>query len=61
LAVLDQRCRLCGLDRLRVVAASVLPAVPRAVPNMAIMMIAERLAHWIQLERRTRSNIDAVG
>jgi choline dehydrogenase-like flavoprotein len=46
-AVLDHRFKLRGLDGLFVVDASVFPQVPRAVPNLTIMMFAERAAGWI--------------
>jgi choline dehydrogenase len=45
--VLDQHCRVQGLDGLSVVDASVFPSVPRVVGHMTIMMIAERVAAWL--------------
>jgi choline dehydrogenase len=46
-AVLDQHCRVRGIDGLSVVDASVIPVVPRVVGHLTIMMIAERVAAWL--------------
>ena len=46
-AVLDQHCRVRGIDGLSVVDASVFPIVPRVVGHLTIMMIAERVAAWL--------------
>lgn len=46
-AVVDEQCRVHGAERLRVVDASVLPTVPRVVPNLTVMMVAERVAEAI--------------
>lgn len=43
-AVVDARCRVHGTQGPWVVDASVMPAVPRVVPNLTVMMIAERVA-----------------
>jgi choline dehydrogenase len=43
-AVVDAHCRVHGTRGLWVVDASVMPAVPRVVPNLTVMMIAERVA-----------------
>jgi choline dehydrogenase len=45
-AVVDQYCRVHGLERLRVVDASVMPDVIRANTNATTIMIAERVADW---------------
>ncbi len=47
MAVVDQYCRVRGVEGLTVVDASVMPAIPGVVLNMTIMMIAERVAHWL--------------
>lgn len=47
-AVVDQYCRVHGFDNLWVVDASVMPAVPRAVPNLTVIMLAERVAAWMR-------------
>ncbi len=46
-AVLDQRCKVRGVDNLYIVDASIFPAVPRVVPNFSIMMFGERVASWL--------------
>lgn len=43
-AVVDQRCRVNGLDNLRVVDASVFPRQIGGNPNVPIMAIAEKIA-----------------
>lgn len=43
-AVVDEHCRVHGTQSLWIVDASVMPAVPRVVPNLTVMMIAERVA-----------------
>ena len=48
LAVVDQYCRVHGLQGLRVVDASVMPDVIRANTNATTIMIAERVADWIK-------------
>jgi len=47
-AVVDQYCRVHGLEGLRVVDASVMPDVIRANTNSTTIMIAERVADWIR-------------
>jgi len=46
-AALDSRCRVRGVEGLRVVDASVMPRIPRASTNIQTMMIAERTADLI--------------
>jgi len=46
MAVVDQRCRVRGLQGLRVVDASVMPDCIRANTNATTIMIAERVADW---------------
>ena len=48
MAVVDQYCRVYGLENLRVVDASVMPDVIRANTNATTIMIAERVADWIK-------------
>ena len=48
LAVVDQHCRVHGLEGLRVVDTSVMPDVIRANTNCTTMMIAERMADVIK-------------
>jgi choline dehydrogenase len=51
LAVVDQYCRVHGLEGLRVVDASVMPDVIRANTNATTMMIAERVADWLKTDK----------
>jgi choline dehydrogenase len=47
LAVVDPRLRVRGIDRLRVVDASVMPRVPGGNTNVPVMMAAEKAADMI--------------
>ncbi|MEC9309231.1 MAG: mycofactocin system GMC family oxidoreductase MftG [Chloroflexota bacterium] len=47
MAVVDQYCRVKGILGLRVVDASVMPDVIRANTNATTIMIAEKVADWI--------------
>jgi choline dehydrogenase len=47
-AVVDQYCRVHGIDGLRVVDASVMPNLPRANTNLTCIMIGERVAEWMR-------------
>ncbi|MGH2586884.1 MAG: GMC family oxidoreductase, partial [Dehalococcoidia bacterium] len=49
-AVVDPRCRVRGIDNLRVVDASVMPNIPSANTNMPCIMIGERVADWMMNE-----------
>jgi choline dehydrogenase len=50
-AVVDQRCRVRGVENLWLVDASVIPVCPRAVLNMPVMMLGERVASWLRAAR----------
>lgn len=50
LAVVDTRGRVRGVERLRVVDASIFPVVPRANTNFPTMMAAEKIADAMQGE-----------
>lgn len=50
-AVTDTEGRVHGTRRLRVVDASLMPALPRANTNLATIMIAEKIADAIRRER----------
>lgn len=45
--VVDQRCKVHGIENLYVVDASIFPATPRVVPNFTIMMFGERVGSWL--------------
>ena len=47
-AVVDAQLRVRGIDGLRVVDASVMPALPRGNPNLPCMMIGEKAADLIR-------------
>ena len=48
MAVVDQHCKVQGLEGLRVVDASVMPDVIRANTNATAIMIGERVADWMR-------------
>ena len=50
MAVVDQHCRVKGLQNLRVIDASVMPDCIRANTNCTTIMIAERLADFIKID-----------
>src|SRR5271165_5741 len=50
MAVVDQHCRLRAIQNLRVVDASVMPAIPRANINLTCIMIAEHVSDWMRDE-----------
>jgi choline dehydrogenase len=57
-AVVDSRLRVIGVDGLRVVDASVMPAITSGNTNSPTLMIAERASEMIRADRRARR--DAV-
>ena len=47
-AVVDQFCRVRGVENLRVIDASVIPEITRANTNATVIMIAERAAEFVR-------------
>jgi choline dehydrogenase len=52
MAVLDSHLRLRGVHGLRVVDASVMPAITSGNTNSPTLMIAEKAAGWIIAENK---------
>ena len=50
MAVLDQHCRVKGVEGLRVADASVMPNIVRANTNLTCIMVGERVAEWMRTE-----------
>jgi choline dehydrogenase len=47
-AVVDERCRVRGVERLHVVDASVMPRLPSVPLSMTCLMMAERASTWMR-------------
>ncbi|KAG0002143.1 hypothetical protein BGZ80_010045 [Entomortierella chlamydospora] len=60
LAVVDNRLRVHGIDRLRVIDASVMPKLPAAHTCAATVMIAERASDMIKEDWRVPSQSDPI-
>jgi choline dehydrogenase-like flavoprotein len=52
MAVLDERLRVIGIERLRVADASAMPRITSGNTNSPTMMIAEKAAHMITEDAR---------
>jgi len=52
LAVVDERLRVIGLERLRVIDASVMPTITSGNTNAPTMMIAEKGAEAVIAEQK---------
>ena len=47
MAVVDQHCKVRGIEGVWVADSSVIPRVPRANTNASAIMIGERVADWL--------------
>ena len=47
MAVVDQHCKVRGIEGVWVADSSVIPRVPRANTNATAIMIGERVADWL--------------
>ncbi|KAJ8706162.1 hypothetical protein PYW07_010939 [Mythimna separata] len=50
--VVDSKLRVIGMQKLRVVDASVMPKIPRSSPNAAVIMVAEKASDIIKNDNR---------
>jgi choline dehydrogenase len=49
-AVVDAHGRVHGIEALRVVDAAIMPTSVRSNTNLTCMMLAERIARWMERE-----------
>jgi len=61
LSVVDERLRVRGMERLRVIDASIMPALPSAGPAPAVFMIAEKGADLIKEGPSASATAEARG
>ena len=47
MSVVDQHCKVKGIEGVWVADSSVIPIVPRANTNASAIMIGERVADWL--------------
>jgi choline dehydrogenase len=49
-AVVDQHGKVHGVENLWIADASIIPSIPRVIPNMICMVIGKRIGHWLAAE-----------
>lgn len=59
-SVVDPDCRVLGIDGLRVIDASIMPAIPRANLHLSVVMIAEHMATRMAAARLSPTKAGAV-
>jgi choline dehydrogenase len=57
MSVVDQYCRVRGIDGLRVVDASAMPNIVSANTNLTCIMIGERVAEWMREQEYAAGNV----
>jgi choline dehydrogenase len=55
-AVTDSHGAVYGVEGLTVADASIMPSIPTANTNLPTIMVAERIARWLQSERGRRAS-----
>ena len=61
MAVVDERLRVRGIESLRVIDASIMPALPSSGPAPAVFMIAEKGADLIKEGHSSRVTSSSTG
>jgi choline dehydrogenase-like flavoprotein len=49
-AVVDEHGKVHGVENLWIADASIIPSIPRVIPNMICMVIGKRIGHWLVAE-----------
>ena len=61
MAVVDQYCRLYGVEGVRVVDASIMPDIVRGDLTCSVVMIAEHASDWIGAGGGTSHSLKSAG
>jgi choline dehydrogenase len=54
MAVLDAQLNVRGVENLRVVDAGAMPTITSGITNSPTLMMAEKAAEWIRIDRSSR-------